>query len=320
MRRRTFIAGLLAASSSTAARALERARIAILHSGYPNRTPIHLLLKALSNLGYEDRRTAAIEILGGEGDPIRLNTLVADLATRKPDIIIAITSPAVLALKQAHLNRPVVFAFVPDPIGLGVVESLGHPGGNFTGVTYSEAVLGGKRLELLLDALPGTKRIAVLWSRGLSESLAILDSIRSEALVRGIEIFSRELHGLEDLAPAFDDAVQAGAQAVVFMTDNLMFGHRKQIAELALAHHLPSMHTFATEVQDGGLMSYGPNMEENYRRAAALADRILKGTRPSELPVEQPTTFELVINLKTAKAIDLTIPSWFLLSATEVIE
>jgi putative ABC transport system substrate-binding protein len=320
MRRRTFIAGLLAASSPTAARALERVRIAILHSGYPDRTPIHLLLKALSNLGYEDRRTATIELLGGEGDPTRLKALVAYLATQKPDVIIAITSPAVVALKQANLNRPVVFAFVPDPIGLGVVESLGHPGGNFTGVTYSEAVLGGKRLELLIDALPATKRIAVLWSRGLLESLAILDSIRSEASLRGIEIFPRELPGLEDLAPAFDDAEQAGAQAVVFMTDNLMFGHQKRIAALALAHHLPSMHTFATEVQDGGLMSYGPNMEENYRRAAALVDKVLKGTRPSELPVEQPTMFELVINLKTAKAIDLTIPPWFLLSATEVIE
>jgi putative ABC transport system substrate-binding protein len=187
-------------------------------------------------------------------------------------------------------------------------------------VTYSEVALGGKRLELLLDAVPGTKRIAVLWSPLFPENAAILESIRGSASARGIEVFSRELHGLEDLAPAFDDATRADAQAAVFMTDNMMFGHRKQVAELALAHHLPSMHSFPPEVRDGGLMFYGPSNGDSYSRAAAMADRILKGARPSELPVEQPTKFELVINLKTAKALGLTIPESFLLRADEVIE
>jgi len=286
IKRREFIAVLLAAAVPKATCAQERRRISVLHSGFPDRTPIHLLYEALGKLGYENGRTAAIELLGGEGDADRLKALVAHLAAQKPDVIIAITSPAVLALKQAGLTVPVVFAFVPDPVGMGIVESLAHPGGNFTGITYSEALLGGKRLGLLIDALPGIGGIAVFWGRGLPENAAILESIRTSASERGINVFWRELQGTDDLAPAFDDANRAGARAVVFVTDNLMFGHRKQIAELALTHGLPSMHSFATEVEDGGLMSYGPSMGENYRRAAALAERILKGTFPGELPVE----------------------------------
>ena len=137
---------------------------------------------------------------------------------------------------------------------------------------------------------------------------------------RGIEVFSRELNGLEDLESAFEDAVQAKAQAAVFMADNVMFGNRKRVAEVALKYRLPTVHSFPPEVQDGGLMFYGPSNEENYQRSAALADRILKGARPRELPVEQPTKFELIINLKTAKALGLTMPESFLLRADEVIE
>jgi putative ABC transport system substrate-binding protein len=158
MRRRSVIVGLLAAPLATIAHAQKRPRISILHSGFPNRTPIHLLVEALRALGYEDGSTATIELLGGEGNADRLNDLIAHLAAERPDIIIAITSPAVLGLKQAALPTPVVFLFLSEPVALGIVESAAHPGGNFTGITYSEASLGGKRLELLVDALPGTKR------------------------------------------------------------------------------------------------------------------------------------------------------------------
>ncbi len=320
MRRRDLIAWLLAAPLATRAAAQERRRISILHSGFPNRTPIHLLFEALLALGYENDRTATIDLLGAEGDTDQLNAFVAELAVKKPDIIIALTSPAVLALRHAGLTTPVVFLFVSDPVGLGIVESLARPGANFTGVTYSEAELGGKRLELLVDALPGTKRVAVLWSRSFAENAAILESIRGPAAARGIEVISRELRGKEDLAPAFDDVARGGAQAIIFMTDNLMFAYRKEVAELALAHHLPSIHSFPPEVQDGGLMSYGPDLRESYRRAAALADRILKGARPADLPVEEPTKFQLVVNLKTAKSLSLTIPPSLLARADEVIE
>jgi putative ABC transport system substrate-binding protein len=235
-------------------------------------------------------------------------------------VIIALTSPAVLALKQAGVVMPVVFAFVTDPVGLGIVASLARPGGNFTGITYSEATLGGKRLELLLDAVPGTRRVAVIWSRSFSENSAIFNAIRQAAQARGVEVFSKEMEGAQDLAPAFEYAKGSGAQALVFITDNLMFGRRKEIAALALSHHLPSIHSFAPEVEDGGLMSYGPNLGENYRRTAALTDRILKGARPADLPVEEPTQFSLYINLKTAKALGLAIPPTLLATADEVIE
>src|ERR1700704_1959877 len=171
MRRREFITLFgaaatwpIAVSLGTPTLAREPSKITILHSGFPNRTPIHLLFEALSKLGYENDRTATINLLGGEGDPNRLNVLVAEIRAQKPDVIIAITSPAVVALNEAKLTIPVVFAFVPDPVGLGVVESLAHPGGNFTGVTYSESALGGKRLDLLLDAIVGATKIAVLWN------------------------------------------------------------------------------------------------------------------------------------------------------------
>jgi putative tryptophan/tyrosine transport system substrate-binding protein len=317
MRRRDFLICGAMAALPFAAQAQQRQRISILHSGYPRRTAIKLLFDALGKLGYEEGR---IDLLGGEGDPSRLKALVDQLALQKPDVIIAITSPAAVALKDAKLNIPVVFAFVPDPVELGIVESLAHPGGHFTGVTYSEAGLGGKRLELLIDAIAGMTRTAVLWSPAFPGHDAALESIRTSASTRGIEVFSRALGGVSDLAPAFDDVLRAKAQAAVFMSDNTMFGHRKEVAELALAHKLPTIHSFPPEAQDGGLMSYGPSNDENYKRAAALADRILRGARPNELPVEQPTRFELVINLRTAKALGLTVPPTLLARADEVIE
>jgi putative ABC transport system substrate-binding protein len=321
MRRRRFIRLCgVALAWPTAARAQQPRRIGILHSGFPDRTPIHVLFAALRTLGYEDGRTAAIELLGGEGDPDRLNTLVAKLAAQRPDVIIALTPPAVLALKQAGVTTPVVFAFVSDPVGLGIVTSLAHPGANFTGLSFSDAVLGGKRLELLMDALPNLKRVAVIWGRSFAGNSAIFDVIREAARARSVEIFSRELRGADDLRSAFDDAKASGAQAAIFMTDNVMFGRRREVAALALARHLPSIHSFVPEAEDGGMMSYGPDLDESYRRAAALADAILKGARPADLPVEEPTRFILAVNLKTAAALDIAIPPAILVRADKVIE
>ncbi|MFB9263753.1 ABC transporter substrate-binding protein [Bradyrhizobium erythrophlei] len=298
----------------------KRVRISILHSGFPNRTPIHYLFEALSKLGLEDGRTATIDLLGGEGDTNRLRALVAQIGAQKPDVIIAITSPAVVALKEAKLTIPVVFAFVPDPVGLGIVESLAQPGGNFTGVTYSESALGGKRLELLLEAVAGTTKVAVSWNPSFPGHADALENIRAAASARRIEVFSCEIKGLEDLEAAFDDAVRSKAQAGVFMADNVMFGNRKRVAELALQQRLPTIHSFPPEVEDVGLMFYGPSNGENYQRAAALTERILKGKRPGEIPVERPTKFELIVNLKTARALGLTISEAFLLRADRVIE
>jgi putative ABC transport system substrate-binding protein len=324
MRRRQFIAlaggaaasGLLARSAC----AQDRPWISLLHSGFPKLTPIDQLFDALRALGYENGRTARIDLLGAEGDPHRLEALIARLSIERPDLIIALTSPAVLGLKRAGVTTPVVFLFVSDPVALGVVDSLTHPGANFTGLTYSDARLGGKRLELLADALPGMKRVAVIWTQSFLENAALLEAVRASASARRIEIFTRKLEGPEDLPRAFEDVRLNGAQAVVFITDNLLFGYRKEVAEQALANRLPSMHSYPPEARDGGFMSFGPDLGESYRRAAALADKILTGARPADIPVEEPTRFTLVVNMNTAKALGLTVPQSLLAHADEVIE
>jgi putative ABC transport system substrate-binding protein len=321
MRRRAFIAGLgSAAVWPGLVRAQQRRRISVLHSGFPHLTPIHVLFSALRALGYEDGRTVTLELLGAEGDPARLNTLVTELVAHRPDLIIALTEPAVLSLKQAGVTTSVVFAFVSDPVGLRIVDGLARPGGNFTGVSFSDAALGGKRFELITDAVPDARRIAVIWSRSFVGNRALFDSIRQAARARGVEIIAREFHGVDDLPSAFDDAKASGAQAAIFMTDNVMFGRRKEVAAAALAHRLPSIHSFALEVEDGAFLSFGPDLDESYRRAAALADAILKGRRPADLPVEEPTRFTLALNLKTAAALDIIVPPSILVRADRVIE
>jgi putative ABC transport system substrate-binding protein len=302
------------------ARADKLYRIVILHSGFPRRTPIDHLFDALRERGYEDGRTAKIELLGGEGDADRLKALVAEIVSEKPDVTIAVTSPAALGLKHAGLLTPIVFAFVSDPVGQGIVASLAQPGSNFTGISYSETKIGSKRLEFLLGAVPTAERVAIIWGSGFPENAAMANAVEAAAQVRSLPALSRKVTQLNDLAPAFEDVARFGATALIFLTDNLLFGHRKEIAELALSHHLPSMHSFPPEVQDGALMSYGPDVEEEYQRAAALADRILKGASPADLPVEEPTRFNLVINIKTAKTFGLSIPPTLLALADQVIE
>jgi putative ABC transport system substrate-binding protein len=319
MRRRLLIALATFATAGRAA-AQSRPRIVVLHSGFPDRTPIHLLLEALGALGHDNGRTATIEVLGAMGDPDRLTTLVSGITARPPDVVIALTPPAVLALKRAAVGTPVVFAFISDPVALSIVASLARPGANITGITFSDPSLEGKRIELLADTVPGLLRVAVIWGSGFPESAPMVEAARFAAQTRKLATFVRKVEGIGDLAPAFAEAARAGAQAVVFISDNTMFGHRKEVAEQALAHRLPSIHSYPVEVQDGALMSYGPDLGESYRRVAALADRILKGAKPADLPVEQPTIFRLVINLKTAKALGLAIPPAILARADEVIE
>ena len=247
------------------------------------------------------------------GDPLTVSPAIARPDEAPNEVPFYIVAKAATARPRRTLKQNDTFAVIDNHGDIGV--ALGEPDGIFNNDTRYLS-----RLELLIDAVPGTRRVAVLWSPLLLENVPILESIRRSASARGIEVFSRELRGEGDLSPAFDDATRAGAQAAVFVTDNVMFGHRKQVAELALAHRLPTIHSFRLEAVDGGMMFYGPSGEDTYGRVAALADRILKGARPSELPVEQPTKFELVINLRTAKALGLTIPESFLLRADEVIE
>ena len=323
MRRRGVIAllGGAAAWPLTMARADKLYRIVILHSGFPRRTPIDHLFDALRERGYEGGRTAEIELLGAEGNPDRLKELTARIVSERPDVTIAVTTPAAVGLKKASVLTPVVFVFVSDPVGQGIVPSLAHPEGNFTGISYSETKIGSKRLELLLAAVPTAQRMAIIWGSGFPENVAIGSAVEAAAQTRSLPVLSRKIVELDDLTPAFDDAVRFGAAVLIFLTDNLFFGHREEVAHLALSHHLPSIHSFPLEVQDGGLMSYGADLEEGYQRAAALADRILKGgASPADLPVEEPTRFNLAINVQTAKALGLSVPPTLLALADQVIE
>src|SRR5215208_2922896 len=278
MRRRDLLGGALFWASTAVAQ--QRSRIAILHSGFPHRTPIEQLYAALRDLGHEHGRTAEIELLGAESDPGRLTSFVAKLVQEHPQVIIAVTSPAALALKRANVTTPVVFLFVSDPIRLGLIESLARPGGNYTGVTFSDGFLGAKRLELLADTVPGIRTVAVLWSPQFEENAALVESIRNAGQRLAIGVATIEIGGPARLPAAFDEAVTARAQAVIFLTENALFDHWRTIAELALARRLPTIHTYPPEVRDGGLMSFCPDLAESYQRAAALAHRVLQGAPP----------------------------------------
>jgi ABC-type uncharacterized transport system substrate-binding protein len=201
MKRREFIAllGSAAAVWARTARGDKQYHIVILHSGFPRRTPIDHLFDALRERGYEDGRTAKIALLGGEGNPDRLKTLVAGIASERPDVTIAVTSPATIGLKRAGLLSPVVFAFVSDPVGQGIIASLAHPGGNFTGISYSETKIGSKRLEFLLAAVPNSRRAAVIWGSGFPENAAIANAVEAAAQARNLPTLSRKVTQLSDL-------------------------------------------------------------------------------------------------------------------------
>jgi putative ABC transport system substrate-binding protein len=328
MKRRVALAllaaPLVALAAANRASAQTGPRIVILHSGWPDRSPTHILIEYLRELGYEDGRTARIEIYGGEGDPALLTVLVDRIAAQPPNLVFAVTEPATVALKNAGVTTPIVFLFVSDPVARGLVASLARPGANITGISMSDSMndgmLGSKRVELLADALPGLRHIAVIWSAKNFPNAGVAAAAGQAAARLGMRVTLHEFEGWDGLAQAFGDAERSGAQAALFLTDNLFFGDRKRVAAAALAHHLPTMHFFPPEVEDGGLMSFGMELRESYRRAADVGHRILKGTRPSDLPVQEPTKFTLTVNLKTARALGIELPSAVIARADVVIE
>jgi putative tryptophan/tyrosine transport system substrate-binding protein len=228
-------------------------------------------------------------------------------------------TPPTLAAKQATAIIPIVFASVSDPVGTGLVESLARPGGNVTGLSSQQVDIAGKRLELLREVVPNLRRLAILANVG--NPAVVLDMGEAQAAARklGLEVTTSEIRRAEDIAPAFD-ALKARADALYICTDPLVNTHRIRFNTLALAARLPTIHALREYVEAGGLMSYGPNVPDLLRRAADYVDKILRGAKPSDIPVEQPTKFDLVINLTTAKALGLKIPESFLLRANEVIE
>jgi putative tryptophan/tyrosine transport system substrate-binding protein len=255
---------------------------------------------------------------GGNAD--RLPTLAAELAKLKVDAIVTQGTQATEAARRAATTIPIVFAVAGDPVGTGLVASLARPGGNVTGLTDIAPEIAGKRLELLRAAVPGITRIAVLWNSANPSAAPQMKDTSAGARSFGLSVRSLELGDVSQLEGAFATAVQDQARAVIVLSDGALYGRRVRIAELAVKHRLSCVAWTPEFAESGCLMAYGANVVEMHRRAAMLLDKILKGAKPADLPVEQPTKFELVINLKTAKALGLTIPPSVLARADHVIE
>jgi putative tryptophan/tyrosine transport system substrate-binding protein len=277
-------------------------------------------LRGLHELGYVEGRTIAIEYRWAEGKAERLPALAAELVALKVDVIVTGGTPAIKAAKEATTTIPIVMASSPNAVGDGLVASLAHPGGNVTGQSVYAPELTRKRFELRKEAVPGLSRVAALWNARNLANRGQLQEAETAGRALGIAIESLGVHLPEDLEEGAARVAQAGAGAILTLSDSATISYRSQIAAAALLNRLPTMFSNKAYLGGGGLMSYGPDITEIYRHAAAHVDKILKGARPADLPVEQPTKFELVVNLKTAKAIGLTIPESFLLRADEVIE
>ena len=278
------------------------------------------LMSRLRDLGWIEGRTIAIEYRWAEGRSERFADIAAELVQHKVDVIVTAGTPPVLAAKQATSVIPIVFPLAGDPVGNGLVASLARPGGNVTGLSIQTTDLGNKRLELLREALPSLGRLAVMANIGAPSSAAFeMAEVSKTAKTLGIEIVAVEIWRAEDIALAFE-TLKARAEALYVCGDPLVTANRIRINTLALSARLPTMHGSREHVDAGGMMSYGPNFPAMFRRAADLVDKILRGTKAADIPVEQPTTFDLVINLITAKALGLTVPPTLLARADEVIE
>ena len=272
-------------------------------------------VQRLGELGWIEGRTVAIEYRWGEG----LDEIAAEFVRLKVDVIFTNGTPPVLAAKQATSVIPIVFASATDPVANGLVASLARPGGNVTGLSSQTADLVGKRLELLRAVVPSLRRLAILVIVGSANSALEMGEVRAATRTLGLEAAPFEIRRAEDIAPAFD-ALKGRAEALYVSFDLLTIVNRVRISTLALVGRVPTMFAIRDYVEAGGLMSYGPNLQDLWRHAAEYVDKILRGAKPADLPVMQPTTFDLVINLKTAKALGLTIPPSLLQRADQVIE
>jgi putative tryptophan/tyrosine transport system substrate-binding protein len=273
----------------------------------------------LRELGWTEGRNLAIEYRWAEGRTERLAEIADEFVRLKVDVILTHNTLPVLAAKQATSVIPIVFATAGDPVGTGIVASLSRPGGNVTGLSSQQPDTAGKRVELLRELIPGLRRLAVLADVDNPFTAMEIGEVQRAALTVGLEVARFEIRRAEDVALAFD-ALQGRAEALYVTPNPIMFVNRVRINTFALAARLPTMYAVREYVEAGGLMSYGPNWPGMWRRAAELADKILRGAKPAGLPVEQPTKFDLVINLITAKALGLTVPPPLLARADEVIE
>ncbi len=328
--RRAFIGTLAGAllTAPLAAEAQQAAKVARL--GFLALNPAanpHLheaFRQGLRDLGYVEGRNLVIEYRSAEGKPERLPALAAELVALKVNVIVTGGgAPTALAAKQATRTLPIVFAAAGDPVTDGLVTSLARPGGNVTGSSNFVPELVGKHLEQLTQAVPGVSRVAVLWQPGaLGERTAkdMLKGAEVAARALGVRLQIVEVRGPADIDRAFSDMTRARAGALTALGSAMFNSERRRLVDLAAKNRLPAVYPLREFVDAGGLMSYGPSLADLFRRAATYVDKILKGAKPGDLPVEQPTKFELIINLKTAKALGLTIPPSLLQRADEVLQ
>jgi putative tryptophan/tyrosine transport system substrate-binding protein len=282
---------------------------------------LEALRQGLKTLGYVDGKNVAIEYRGAGGELGRTREFVADLINRKVDVLILPTPETIRAAKQSTKTIPIVMVTGGDPVANGFIDSLAHPGGNITGLYTQSVELNGKRLELLKEVVPRLTRVGLLRNPNTAPAAAVFKEYETAAQALKLQIHSLDVSSDNpDLPGAFQAAVKAHAQAIVTVTNAQLLLQQARIVELAVKHRLPSLFQFSPWVEAGGLMSYSTNEIEVFRRAAIYVDKILKGTKPADLPVEQPTKFEFVINLKTAKALNLTIPQSVLFRADKVIK
>jgi putative tryptophan/tyrosine transport system substrate-binding protein len=275
--------------------------------------------QGLRDLGYVEGKNIVIEFRSAEGKPDRIPSLVAELVQLNVDILVSQATGGIRAAKQATKTIPIVMVTVQDPVATGLIDSLSRPGGNITGLSRLTVELSGQRLELLKEVVPGISRVGMLWDADGS-SIGV-KGYEAQAPALKIQLQSLEVRGPNpDFEGAFQAAAKGGASALITVTGGLLNRYPKPIADLAIQNRMPSMYERSPYVEAGGLVSYAPNDADSYRRAATYVDKILKGAKPGDLPIEQPTKFELVINLKTAKQIGVTIPPNVLARADKVIK
>jgi putative tryptophan/tyrosine transport system substrate-binding protein len=277
------------------------------------------LLDGLRERGYVEGQNLVFERRFSEGQAERFPELATELVRLRVEVTLVTTESAALAAKHATQTIPIVMPTMLDPVGAGLVASLARPGGNVTGLSPIYPDLVAKRLELLKDVVPGLARVVVLWNAANPANASVWQETQAAAWALGLQLHSQAVQSPQDLDGAFARTAQARPDALLVLSDALLGMHRPQIVAFATQQHLPSMFANREWVVAGGLISYGANFSDLFRRAATYIDKILKGTKPADLPVEQPTTFELVINLNTAQALGLTIPPTLLFQVTEVI-
>ena len=325
MKRREFISllGGAAAAWPLAAGAQQPAKLPTI--GYLGAsTPsfdshrVGAFVQRLRERGWIEGRTVTIEYRWSEGRTERYPEIAAEFVRLKVDVIVT-TGGGVPAVKQATSTIPIVFPVAGDPVGGGFVATLARPGGNVTGLSLQQTDIASKRAELLRDAVPGLRRMATLFNGGNANAMLELGEIQAAARTLGLAVATSEIRRAEDIVSAFE-ALKGRADAIYVVADPLVFSNRARIHTLAMAARLPAIYNSREYVEMGGLMSYGPNFSDMFRRAADMVDKILRGVKPGDLPVEQPTQFDIVINLTTAKALGLTVSPTLLARADEVIE